>query len=114
MRRAPSQLKDALFGLSSAVVGRGCYVVLQAVLARCLGPRDYGLYAIGWTVAGLLSTFAALGMPKPCSGSDRRPLGAPLLPCFVAGAGTVVVAAGSRPPGRPDRGQVFGEPGAAP
>ena len=49
---------------AAAVIGRGFYILLQIVLARHLGTHGYGLYAIGWTVAGLASTFAPLGMPQ--------------------------------------------------
>ena len=59
-----SNLIDVVAQLLSSVVGRGCYLVLQVILARTLGPRGFGLYAIGWTVTGLVSTLAPLGMPQ--------------------------------------------------
>lgn len=45
--------------LAVAVLGLG----VNVVLARWLGPADYGVYAFGITVALALSAFASAGMP---------------------------------------------------
>lgn len=45
--------------LAAAVLGLG----VNVVLARWLGPADYGVYAFGITVALALSIFASAGMP---------------------------------------------------
>lgn len=52
----------AQFG--SSIAGRGCYLGLQVFLARRLGPEGFGLYAVAWTVAGLVGTLAPIGMPQ--------------------------------------------------
>ena len=48
----------------SSIAGRGCYLGLQVFLARRLGPEGFGLYAIAWTVVGLVGTLAPIGMPQ--------------------------------------------------
>ena len=60
----PGHLADVLTQFLSSLLGRGCYMALQVVLARGLGPERFGLYAIGWTVAGLAGTLAPIGMPQ--------------------------------------------------
>lgn len=52
----------AQFG--SSIAGRGCYLGLQVFLARRLGPEGFGLYAVAWTIVGLVGTLAPLGMPQ--------------------------------------------------
>ena len=52
----------AQFG--SSIAGRGCYLGLQVFLARRLGPEGFGLYAVAWTVVGLVGTLAPIGMPQ--------------------------------------------------
>lgn len=42
--------------------GRGLRLVLDMVLARILGPVNFGLYAIGWTVLRIAGTFSPLGL----------------------------------------------------
>src|SRR5690348_10688981 len=42
--------------------GRGLRLVLDMVLARILGPMNFGLYAIGWTVLRIAGTFSPLGL----------------------------------------------------
>ena len=59
-----SNLLDVAAQFVFSILGRGCYLGLQVFLARTLGPRDFGLYAIGWTVAGLAGTVAPIGMPQ--------------------------------------------------
>ena len=48
----------------SSIAGRGCYLGLQVFLARRLGPESFGLYAVAWTVVGLVGTLAPIGMPQ--------------------------------------------------
>lgn len=63
-RKKPSQVADVAVQFLSSVVGRGLYLVLQVVLARQLGPFEFGLYSIGWTVVGLVGTLTTVGMPQ--------------------------------------------------
>ncbi len=62
--RRTSNLLDVVAQFASSVFGRGLYLLMQVVLARTLGPKGFGLYAIGWTVCGFLSTLTAVGMPQ--------------------------------------------------
>ena len=62
--RDRSNLIDVGVQVLSSLVGRSCYLILQIFLARVLGPGTLGLYAIGWTVIGLVSAVAPLGMPQ--------------------------------------------------
>ena len=57
-------LAEVALQFGFTLVGRGSYLALQVILARMLGPEGFGLYAIGWTVAGLASTLAPIGMPQ--------------------------------------------------
>ena len=57
-------LAEVALQFSFTLVGRGSYLALQVILARMLGPEGFGLYAIGWTVAGLANTLAPIGMPQ--------------------------------------------------
>jgi O-antigen/teichoic acid export membrane protein len=63
-RRGVSNLLDVAAQFTATVAGRGLYLVLQIVLARALGPDGFGLYAIGWTVIGLVATLSPVGMPQ--------------------------------------------------
>lgn len=51
----------ALFG---RVLGRFLFVLGQVIFARFLGPEEFGLYAIGWTLLQMLGTIAPLGLDK--------------------------------------------------
>lgn len=42
--------------------GRGVQFAGQVVLARVLGPEGFGLYALGWTLLGILRMVAPLGL----------------------------------------------------
>ncbi|MGI4798550.1 MAG: oligosaccharide flippase family protein [Janthinobacterium lividum] len=64
MMSRSSNLSDVTAQFLSSVAGRGCYLLLQVFLARSLAPHAFGLYAIGWTVVGLVSTLTPIGMPQ--------------------------------------------------
>jgi O-antigen/teichoic acid export membrane protein len=54
-------------GIGSALVkvsGTGLTLALTIVLARALGPRDYGLYSYVYALVGLLAIPAQLGLPE--------------------------------------------------
>ncbi len=51
----------ALFG---RVVGRFLFVLTQIIFARYLGPEEFGLYALGWTMLQMASIIAPLGLDK--------------------------------------------------
>ncbi len=51
----------ALFG---RVLGRFLFVLGQVIFARFLGPAEFGIYAIGWTLLQMLGTIAPLGLDK--------------------------------------------------
>ncbi|WP_171034043.1 lipopolysaccharide biosynthesis protein [Lichenicoccus roseus] len=99
----------------STLVGRGSYLALQVVLARVLGPEGFGLYAIGWTVAGLTGTLTPVGMPQAvlryCIGGRASILSRPTIIVLIVGlAGAAGLTIGS--------GQIaahiFGEPASSP
>lgn len=48
--------------LAGKVAGRGLHLLTQVVLARVLGPAQYGLYAIGWTILRIGGVVAPLGL----------------------------------------------------
>jgi len=48
--------------LSGSLVGRALNVGAQIVLARLLGPAEFGLYAIGWALLQVSSLFTPLGL----------------------------------------------------
>ena len=115
MRVKPSNLVDVAAQFGSTIVGRGAYVLLQIVLARVLGPYGFGLYAIGWTVIGLASTLAPVGMPQATLrfGVGGRPaLAAPPMrvALLVGLAGAAILWAGADLLAT----DVFTEPAAAP
>lgn len=115
MASRTSNLADVSAQFLSSVVGRGCYLVLQVFLARDLGPREFGLYAIGWTVAGLVGTLTPVGMPQVMlryKVTGRRALSAlPMVICAVIGLlGGIAVTALADLLAR----AVFGDPSAAP
>jgi len=63
--------------LGGRLAGRGLHLLGNIVLARLLGPTDFGLYALGWTVLRLAETVAPLGLPNgvirfgsPCARTD--------------------------------------------
>ena len=54
--------KGAGIALAGRVIGRGVSVVVQAVLARGLGPIAYGLYGLGWTILRIGVSIATFGL----------------------------------------------------
>ncbi|MBZ5719908.1 MAG: flippase [Acidobacteriia bacterium] len=48
--------------LGGRLLGRGLLLGVDVALARLLGPVQYGLYVIGWTVTRLVSLLAPLGL----------------------------------------------------
>ncbi len=113
--RRPGNLAEVLAQFLSTLVGRGSYLALQVVLARMLGPEGFGLYAIGWTVAGLTGTLAPVGMPQAVLrysiGGRASILSRPV--AIVLVTGLACMAALTMGAGEIAR-LVFGEPSAAP
>jgi stage V sporulation protein B len=110
-----SRVFDVAAQFLSSVAGRGLYLALQVFLARQLGPFEFGLYCIGWTVIGLTGTLTTVGMPQAVLRygiGGRASLVAPpvLIAAGVGLAATVLVAALA------DRiaTGLFGEPDAGP
>jgi len=54
--------KGAGVALAGRILGRGLSVVVQAVLARGLGPIAYGLYGLGWTVLRMGASLSSFGL----------------------------------------------------
>lgn len=52
----------ASVSLIGKVLGRGIHILGQIVLARYLGPRVFGLYAIGWTILRVIGVISPLGL----------------------------------------------------
>ena len=56
--------KGGAISLIGKVIGRGLHVVTFALLARKLGPAEFGLFSIGWITIDMLSTFGMLGLNR--------------------------------------------------
>ncbi len=115
LRLPAGNLVDVAVTFLTTLIARGCYLALQVVLARTLGPERFGLYAIGWTVAGLAGTLAPLGMPQAMLrftiGGAPSLRSRPMLIVLLAGlAATLVLMPGAGLIAR----DVFGEPQSAP
>lgn len=54
--------KGASISFAGRFIGRGLQVLSQIFLARLLGPTQYGMYAIGWTLLRSGSVLAPLGL----------------------------------------------------
>lgn len=54
--------KGSAIVLAGAFVGQAMQFGCQIILARLLGPADFGLYGIGWTLFRLVGPFATLGL----------------------------------------------------
>lgn len=50
--------------IASLAIGKGFTVVLQIALGRWLGPSNYGLYSLGYSVISLVSWVAVLGLDQ--------------------------------------------------
>jgi O-antigen/teichoic acid export membrane protein len=48
--------------LGGRIFGRGLLLMVDVALARLLGPVQYGLYVIGWTITRLATLLAPLGL----------------------------------------------------
>ncbi|HVO81120.1 MAG TPA: flippase [Terriglobales bacterium] len=48
--------------LGGRIAGRGIRLLLDIALARLLGPAQFGLYAIGWTITRMVTLFTPLGL----------------------------------------------------
>jgi O-antigen/teichoic acid export membrane protein len=83
--------KGASIALGGSLLGRGMEYSGQFLMARVLGPRDFGLYSLAIVVATLLSTVARIGL----EGATTK-----LIPTYIAGQqwrrlkGMLVIAAG--------------------
>jgi len=94
--------KGSAIVLAGGFTGQALQFSCQIVLARLLGPAQFGLYGIGWTLFRLVGPFAALGLNAGviygASAADRSDLGRRrdvLLQSLVLGllAGGVIGAA---------------------
>jgi len=54
--------KGGSIKLVGNVINRGFYALSQVFLARLLGPNDFGLFAIGWTLLQTAGLFNRLGL----------------------------------------------------
>jgi O-antigen/teichoic acid export membrane protein len=54
--------RNSAIVLAGAFASQGFQFVTQVVLARLLGPADFGLYGIGFTLLRLVGPFATLGL----------------------------------------------------
>jgi len=54
--------KGGGIAFAGQVVGRFFALLLQILLTRVLGPTDYGLYALGYSVLGIGQTISMLGL----------------------------------------------------
>ncbi|WP_420645351.1 flippase [Candidatus Leptofilum sp.] len=52
----------ASISFAGRFIGRGLQILSQIFLARLLGPAQFGMYAIGWTLLRLGSVLAPLGL----------------------------------------------------
>lgn len=56
--------QGAAIALVGRVFGRATSALTHVILARFLGPQDFGLYAVGWTTLQLGGTLSVLGLDK--------------------------------------------------
>ena len=54
--------KGSAIVLTGGFIGQGLQFGCQVILARLLGPAEFGLYGIGWTLFRLVGPFATLGL----------------------------------------------------
>jgi O-antigen/teichoic acid export membrane protein len=54
--------RNSAIVLGGSFAGQGLQFSIQVLLARMLGPADFGLYGIGWTLMRLVGPFATLGL----------------------------------------------------
>src|SRR2546429_4299282 len=48
--------------LGGRMLGRGLLLGVDVALARLLGPVQYGIYVIGWTISRLVQLLSPLGL----------------------------------------------------
>jgi O-antigen/teichoic acid export membrane protein len=48
--------------LAGRTIGRVIRLIVEMILARILGPAEFGLYVIGWTITRILTLIAPLGL----------------------------------------------------
>lgn len=56
--------QGAAISLVGRVFGRATSAFTHVILARFLGPQDFGFYAVGWTTLQLGGTLAGLGLDR--------------------------------------------------
>lgn len=56
--------RGASIALLGRIGGRGLHLVGQVMLARLLGPAEFGLFALGWTLVHMGSAIAHLGLDQ--------------------------------------------------
>ena len=54
--------KEGIIALAGKIIGRGSNIVAHVIIARLLGPDDFGLFAIGWSFANILGVSGSFGM----------------------------------------------------
>ena len=54
--------KGVFVNLSGKAFGRSAHVVGQMILARLVGPFDFGLYGIGWNILRIVGILSVLGL----------------------------------------------------
>lgn len=65
LRFRTNRLVRAASGSGAAIAsGRLVFMVSQVLIARWLGPYQFGLFTLGWTVTSLANLFAPLGLPQ--------------------------------------------------
>jgi O-antigen/teichoic acid export membrane protein len=56
--------RGASIALLGRILGRGLNTLVQVLLARLLGPVEFGLYALGWTLIQMGTLLAPIGLDK--------------------------------------------------
>ena len=56
--------QGAAISLVGRVFGRATSAFTHVILARFLGPQDFGLYAVGWTTLQLVGALTVLGLDR--------------------------------------------------
>ena len=54
--------RGVFVNLSGKAFGRSAHVIGQMILARLVGPFDFGLYGIGWNILRIAGILAVLGL----------------------------------------------------
>ena len=56
--------KNSLMIMTGNISGKIILIFSQILLARLLGPYDYGLFILGWTILRLSGIFSVFGIDK--------------------------------------------------